>query len=69
MPKPKFVIDTNTLVSSVLIDLSILDLAVKSIRQSGIILISIAILKELQEVKNPSQICHKTAVPNSKSSR
>lgn len=52
MPKPRFVIDTNTLVSSILIDSSIPDLAVRSIRQSGIILVSIATLEELQEVMN-----------------
>jgi len=52
MPKSRFVIDTNTLVSSVLISSSIPDRAVKSIRQSGIILISIATLEELQEVMN-----------------
>jgi putative PIN family toxin of toxin-antitoxin system len=52
MPKSRFVIDTNTLVSSVLISSSIPDRAVKSIRQLGIILISIATLEELQEVMN-----------------
>ena len=52
MSKLRFVIDTNTLVSSVLIDLSIPDLAVRLIRQSGIILVSIATLEELQEVMN-----------------
>ncbi len=52
MPKLRFVIDTNTLVSSVLIASSIPDRAVTSIRQSGIILISIATLEELQAVLN-----------------
>jgi predicted nucleic acid-binding protein len=52
MPKPRFVIDTNTLVSSILIDSSIPDLAVRLIRQSGIILVSITTLEELQGVMN-----------------
>lgn len=52
IPKLRFVIDTNTLVSSVLIASSIPDRAVTSIRQSGIILISIATLEELQAVLN-----------------
>jgi putative PIN family toxin of toxin-antitoxin system len=51
-PKLKFVIDTNTLVSSILIASSVPDRAVKLIRHSGIILISVATIEELQKVMN-----------------
>lgn len=50
--KLKFVIDTNTLVSSILIASSVPDRAVKLIRHSGIILISVATIEELQKVMN-----------------
>jgi putative PIN family toxin of toxin-antitoxin system len=50
--KLRFVIDTNTLVSSILIASSIPDRAVKLIRHSGIILISVATIEELQKVMN-----------------
>lgn len=49
-PKSRFVIDTNTLVSSILISDSISDKAVKLIRQLGIILVSLETLEELREV-------------------
>jgi putative PIN family toxin of toxin-antitoxin system len=49
-PKPRFVVDTNTLVSSILMANSIPDKAVKRIRQSGIILTSVETLEELKEV-------------------
>jgi uncharacterized protein len=55
IPKPRFVVDTNTLVSSVLIASSIPDLVLKSIRKLGIILISISTLEELQEVMKRSK--------------
>ena len=50
--KLRFVIDTNTLVSSVLIASSVPDRAVKLIRHSGIVLISVATIEELQKVMN-----------------
>ncbi|TYQ29348.1 putative toxin-antitoxin system toxin component, PIN family [Pseudanabaena sp. UWO311] len=50
--KLKFVIDTNTLVSSILIASSVPDRVVKLIRHSGIILISVATIEELQKVMN-----------------
>ncbi len=49
-PKSRFVIDTNTLVSGILIASSIPDRAIKLIRQSGFTLASITTLEELQEV-------------------
>jgi len=50
--KLRFVIDTNTLVSSILIASSVPDRAVKLIRHSGIVLISVATIEELQKVMN-----------------
>ncbi|PZU97717.1 MAG: putative toxin-antitoxin system toxin component, PIN family [Pseudanabaena sp.] len=50
--KLRFVLDTNTLVSSILIASSLPDRAVKLIRHSGIILISVATVEELQKVMN-----------------
>lgn len=50
--KLKFVIDTNTLVSSILMVSSVPDRTVKLIRHSGIILISVATIEELQKVMN-----------------
>jgi len=50
MTKQKFVIDTNTFVSSVLVAKSIPSLALQAIRKSGVILISIDTLEELQKV-------------------
>lgn len=50
--KLRCVIDTNTLVSSILIASSIPDRAVKLTRHSGIILISVATIEELQKVMN-----------------
>ncbi len=50
--KQRFVIDTNTLVSSILIASSIPDKAVKLIRNLGVILISVATIEELQKVMN-----------------
>ncbi|MFZ4555876.1 MAG: putative toxin-antitoxin system toxin component, PIN family [Pseudanabaena sp.] len=52
MTKPRFVIDTNTLVSSILMAASVPNLALQSIRNSGAILISTATLAELQTVMN-----------------
>jgi uncharacterized protein len=53
--KSRFVIDTNTLVSSILIASSITSQVVKSIRQSGFILSSIETLEELREVLSRSK--------------
>ena len=55
LPKSRFVIDTNTLVSSILIASSVTDHAVKFIRQSGLILASIDTLEELREVLSRSK--------------
>jgi putative PIN family toxin of toxin-antitoxin system len=52
MTKPRFVIDTNTLISSILIAASVPNLALKAIRYSGEILISTETLAELQTVMN-----------------
>jgi len=52
MTKPRFVIDTNTLVSSILMAASVPNLALQAIRNSGAILISTATLAELQTVMN-----------------
>ncbi|MCA6518022.1 MAG: putative toxin-antitoxin system toxin component, PIN family [Pseudanabaena sp.] len=54
-PKSRFVVDINTLVSSILIADSISDKAVKSIRQSGIILASVETLEELRVVLSRSK--------------
>ncbi|MBD2176679.1 putative toxin-antitoxin system toxin component, PIN family [Pseudanabaena sp. FACHB-1998] len=54
-PKSRFVVDTNTLVSSILISNSISDKAVKRIRQSGIILSSVETLEELRVVLSRSK--------------
>ncbi|MBG1266938.1 putative toxin-antitoxin system toxin component, PIN family [Nostoc sp. WHI] len=55
LPKSRFVIDTNTLVSSILIASSITDYAVRLIRQSGLILASVETLEELREVLSRSK--------------
>jgi putative PIN family toxin of toxin-antitoxin system len=52
MTKLRFVIDTNTLVSSILIAASVPNLALQAIRKSGAILISTETLAELQTVMN-----------------
>ena len=52
MTKLRFVIDTNTLVSSILIATSVPNLALQAIRKSGAILISTETLAELQTVMN-----------------
>ncbi len=52
MTKRRFVIDTNTLVSSILIATSVPNLALQAIRESGAILISTETLAELQKVMN-----------------
>ena len=52
MTKLRFVIDTNTLVSSILIATSVPNLALQAIRKSGAILISTETLAELKTLMN-----------------
>lgn len=55
MDKLRFVIDTNILVSAVLIKSSIPDVALKKAKSLGIILFSDATFQELQEILNRSK--------------
>ena len=55
MAKLRFVIDTNILVSSILIKSSLPDLAFKQARKSGVILFSDSTFQELTEVLNRSK--------------
>ena len=55
MDKLRFVIDTNILVSSVLIKSSIPDVAFKTAKSLGIILFSDSTFQELQEILNRSK--------------
>jgi putative PIN family toxin of toxin-antitoxin system len=55
MDKLRFVIDTNILVSAVLIQSSVPDVAFKKAKSIGIILLSEATFEELQEILNRSK--------------
>lgn len=55
MDKLRFVIDTNILVSSILINSSIPDLAFKKARELGIILFSDSTFQELEEILTRSK--------------
>ncbi|MBD2692279.1 putative toxin-antitoxin system toxin component, PIN family [Anabaena catenula] len=55
MDKLRFVIDTNILVSAVLIQSSVPDVAFKKAKSLGIILFSEATFEELQEILNRSK--------------
>ena len=55
MNKLRTVIDTNILVSSILVKLSLPDLAFKKVRKQGLILLSDVTLQELQEVLTRSK--------------
>ena len=55
MDKMRFVIDTNILVSAILIKSSVPDVAFKKAKSLGIILFSDATFQELQEILNRSK--------------
>jgi putative PIN family toxin of toxin-antitoxin system len=65
MDELRFVVDTNILVSAVLIKSSIPDVAFKKARSLGIILFSDATFQELQEILNRSKFDKYISVLNS----